>query len=293
MNFTLVTEKKSKIYAYDYDEYEEQNKNADTMVEDILADPEFPGLTELIIGNWREAYTDDCQPIIDGIAAHKEQFSHIEKLFIGDMDYEECEVSWIMQGDYGSLWAAMPQLKELTIKGSSELALGEICHEGLEALTIICGGLPESVIKEIANAKLPNVKKLLLYIGTENYGFDGNADTIKSLLQNADFPKLEYLGITDSEIQDELAEAVLESKFMGRITTLDLSMGTLTDKGGALLLEKLPAWPNVKTLDVHYHYMSDKMVRKLEGLPIEVDASEACEPDEYDGELYMDAMLTE
>ena len=183
MNFTLVTEKKSKIYAYDYDEYEEQNKNADTMVEDILADPEFPGLTELIIGNWGEAYTDDCQPIIDGIAAHKEQFSHIEKLFIGDMDYEECEVSWIMQGDYGSLWAAMPQLKELTIKGSSELALGEICHEGLEALTIICGGLPESVIKEIENAKLPNLKKLLLYIGTENYGFDGNADTIKSLLQ--------------------------------------------------------------------------------------------------------------
>jgi len=293
VSFTLVTEKKSKTYAYDYDEYEEENKGANTMVEDILTDPEFPGLTELVIGDWGGSYENDCQPIIDGIVAHKERFSHIEKLFIGDMDYEECEVSWIMQGNYSSLWAAMPQLKELTIKGSSELVLGEICHESLEALTIICGGLPQSVIEEIENAKLPNLKKLLLYIGIERYGFEGSADTIEEFLINADFPKLEYLGITDSEIQDELAKVVLESKFMDQITTLDLSMGTLTDKGGMLLLERLPELPNVKTLDVHYHYMSDKMVQKLEELPIEVDASEACEPDEYDGELYMVAMLTE
>ena len=38
--------------------------------------------------------------ILDGIAANADRFSHITKLFIGDMDYEVCEVSWIMQGNY-------------------------------------------------------------------------------------------------------------------------------------------------------------------------------------------------
>ena len=43
------------------------------------------------------------------IAEKADRFRHITKLFIGDMDYETCEVSWIIQGDYSRLWKAMPQ----------------------------------------------------------------------------------------------------------------------------------------------------------------------------------------
>ena len=284
---------KCKKFMYSYDEYEEQGKGAETLVEDILADPDFPVLTELVIGDWGNSWEDGCQKILDGIVEQAERFSHIESLFIGDMDYEECEVSWIIQGDYSRLWAAMPQLKELTIKGSTDLELGEICHEGLESLTIICGGLSRSVLNSIQDAKLPGLKKLLLYLGVEAYGFDGDENTVKELLEKADFPKLTYLGIEDSEIQDELAQVVLESKFMGQIETLDLANGTLTDKGGELLLKELPKWPNVKKLDVHYHYMSDEMAGKLEALPLEVDASEGNEDERYNGEIYRNAMLTE
>ncbi len=284
---------KTKTYTIGYEDYDSGEKSAENLVADILADPEFPALTELVIGDWGGAWEDDCQAVLDGIVEHAEQFSHIQRLFVGDMDYEQCEVSWIMQGDYSKLWAALPDLKSLTIKGSTELRLGEVCHEGLEELTIICGGLGSDVIRSVQNAKLPNLKKLLLYIGIEDYGFDGNADTIKELLEKADFPNLSYLGITDSEIQDELVRVVLDSKFMGQIETLDLSLGTLTDQGGALLLEALPKWPNVKKLDVHYHYLSDDMAKKLCSLPITVDVSEAEEPDVYDGTVYMNAMLTE
>lgn len=284
---------KCKKFMYSYEEYEEQGKGAESLVEDILADPDFPALRELVIGDWGNSWEDGCQKILDGIVEQAERFSHIESLFIGDMDYEECEVSWIIQGDYSRLWAAMPQLKELTIKGSADLELGEICHEGLESLTIICGGLSRSVLNSIQDAKLPGLKKLLLYIGVEAYGFDGDENTVKELLEKADFPKLTYLGIEDSEIQDELAQVVLESKFMGQIETLDLANGTLTDKGGELLLKELPKWPNVKKLDVHYHYMSDEMAGKLEALPLEVDASEGNEDERYNGEVYRNAMLTE
>lgn len=283
----------SKRYTYSYDEYEEQGKRAADMVADILADPDFLSLTELIIGDWGGAWEDSCQPILDQMIEHADQFSHIQSLFIGDMDFEECEVSWIMQGNFSGLWAALPNLRSLTIKGSMDLELGDICHEGLEELTIICGGLGSDVIRSVQNAKLPNLKKLLLYIGIDDYGFDGNADTVKELLDKADFPKLSYLGIVDSEIQDELVKAVLESKFMGQVETLDLSLGTLTDQGGQLLLETLPKWTNIKNLDVHYNYLTDEMAEKLEKLPMTVDASERNQPDEYHGTIYMNAMLTE
>ena len=284
---------KTKRYTYSYEDYEDGEKGAHTMTADILADPDFPALEELLIGDWGDAWEESCQPILDGIVEHADQFSHIRKLFLADMDYEECEVSWIIQGNYSKIWAALPNLNSLTIKGSTDLELGEICHEGLEELTIICGGLGTEVITAIQNAKLPNLKKLLLYIGVEDYGFEGNADTVKKLLEQADFPKLTYLGITDSEIQDELTKVVLESKFMGQLETLDLSLGTLTDQGGQLLLEEIPKWPNLKNLDVHYNYLSDEMAEKLNKLSLTVDTSEQNEPDEYRGTVYMNAMLTE
>lgn len=282
----------SKFYSISYEEYDD-GKGVEDLLKKILDDPDLPDLKELVIGSWGNAWEDDCQELIDGIVKNAERFSNIESLFFGDMGYEDCEVSWIIQGDYSKLWDALPQLKEFTVKGSMDLDLGKINHENLESLTVICGGLPVSVIESVQNARLPKLKKLMLYIGSDGYGFDGDVDAIKELLAESDFPELTYLGITNSEIQDELIEVVLNSKYMGQISTLDLSMGTLTDKGGSLLLEKIPEWKNIKKLDLHYHYLSDEMAEKLEGLPIEVDVSEGnglCEDEDY---YCMHAMLTE
>ncbi len=284
---------KSKKYVNEWDDVQDGVKSSETMVPDILADPEFAQLEEVVIGFWGESWDDGAQAIIDGIVANKEKFAHIKSLFIGDMEYDECEVSWIIQADYSALWAAMPQLEKLTIKGSEGLTLGEISHDKLESLEIICGGLPEEVIGQIQKARLPELNRLLLYIGIDAYGFDGDIHTIKSLLEKSDFPKLQYLGITDSEIQDEITEAALQSKYMSQIETLDLSMGTLTDKGAQKILDRIGNYPNIKKLDVHFNYVTDEMYEKLMALPIEVNAEEREEADEYDGEIYYYPMLTE
>ena len=283
-----------KKYYHEYEDYED-GKTAETMVGEILADPEFQDIDKLIIRDWGGAYEDSCQALLDAIADNADKFSHITSLFVGDMDYEECEISWIMQGDYSRIWEAMPQLKEITVKGSTDLKLGKIKHSSLESLTIICGGLGSDVIKEIEEAELPELKKLLVYIGSDNYGFDGDADTVRSLLANSDFPKLEYLGIADSEIQDELTAVVLDCKYIDSITTLDLSCGTITDKGGELLLKKLPELKNLKKLDLSYNYLSDEMKDKLTAAApgVEMDLSDSQEAEEWDGELWLNAMVTE
>lgn len=288
-----MEQNKSKKFFYGWEDYEDGGKDAKTMIADILADKELPQLEEVIIGCWGESWDNGAQPIVDGIVANKEKFAGIKSLFIGDMDYEECEVSWIEQADYAKLWEAMPQLEKLTIKGSSNLSLGTVQHANLKSLEIICGGLPKNVIKSIGEAKLPELRNLSLYIGVEDYGFDGTAEDIKEMLEKSDFPKLEVLGIMDSEIQDEITEIVVNCKYMTQIHTLDLSLGSLTDKGGEILLKVLPSHENIKTVDLQYHYMSDEMMEKLDGLPIDINMDDQQEEDEYDGEIYRYPMLTE
>ena len=285
---------KSKRFAYTY---EDEGKDASSLLEEIMGDAEFPGLEEVVIGPWGECWDDTeegVQVLIDGIVEHKDAFSHIKSLFFGDMDYEDCEVSWIIQGNYSKLWEAMPQLEKLVIKGSNELKLGKVVHANLQHLEIICGGLPKSVILSIQEAKLPALQKLLLYLGVEDYGFDGDLSTIQALLAESDFPQLTYLGLTDSEIQDEIAEAVLGCKYMGQITTLDLSMGSLSDKGGQMLLDRLSGYPNITQLELEYHYLSDDMMEKLKGLPgVKVNVEDQQELETYGGETYCYPMLTE
>lgn len=282
-----------KRYAYTYEDYEDNNKSSQTMVADILADPEFAQVDSVEIGSWGDCWEGGSQAIVDAIIDNKNAFDHIEELSIGIMDYEDCEISWIIQADYEKLFPALPHLKHLTIQGSSELSLGSIAHDQLESLEIICGGLPQSVINSVAQAKLPHLRKLVLYLGIENYGFDGSVEDMKAALAQMDFPNLTYLGIVDSELQDEMIAAVLACPFVSQLTTLDFSCGSLTDKGGALLLEAVPKLPNLQKLDLHYHYMSQEMMDKLAALPIEVDISDQNEREEYNGHFYYDPMITE
>ncbi|EHI7622118.1 cytoplasmic protein [Salmonella enterica] len=222
----------------------------------ILTDEDLPKLRSLTIGNWGDCWEDEtCQPIIDMIVENASRFAHLESLFIGDMESEDCEISWIKQGDYSRLYAALPNLKELIIKGASDLRLGAIHHEKLEHLEIISGGIPSNVLAELQNAQLPALKTLKLFLGVEEYGFDGSLDNVM---------------------------------------VLELSCGTLTDSGAEALLEHKDRIAHLETLDLHHHYLTPEMQEKLKAaLPIPLNLSEALEPDDYDGDIYMNAMYTE
>ncbi len=297
----ITTEGASKKYA-DESYYDNQNNSDVEMIDEIINDEELPNLTEIVIGCWGDTMdSEEIQIIIDGIVESQNKgegkFSHIKSLFFGDMTYEDCEVSWIVQGDYSKLWAAMPNLLKFGVRGSQELELGKIKHEKLREFDIICGGLGTDIIESIKDAKLPALERLTLYIGVEDYGFDGDIEDIKKLLEESDFPNLKHLGLEDSEMQDNVAEAVFNSKYISQIESLSLANGTLTDKGGQIILDKLKDYPNIKELNLHYNYLSDDMCEKLEELAeecgIKLDVDDSQEAEAYNGELWYSAMLTE
>lgn len=286
---------RSEKFFYDYDDYESGEKDALTLAQEVLADSDLPDLDELVIGCWGESYDNSVQSLLDEFTANADKLRHLKSLFIGDMDYEECEVSWIEQGNYETLLAALPGLEKLTIKGSVGLSLGKVRHAALQEIEIICGGLPKNVLHELAAAELPALTKLNLYLGVEEYGFDGGIEDVKALLRSPLMRQLTYLGLGDSEWQDEVVEAVLEVLPLLRLEVLDFSNGTLTDQGGQLLLDAKDKLKNLKKIDLTYHFLSDEMMERLKatGLPFVLDDPQETDIDEDDGYIYRFPMLTE
>ncbi len=263
-----------------YEDYE-NGVTIKQLIAELVAKPESKELESLIIGDWGGSYENDSSTVVEALVQSKDAFPKLRKLFIGDMDSEECEVSWIMQSDLAPLLTAFPELTSLTIQGSTDLSLKPARHEKLEELVIICGGLGKSVLDSIAQAHFPRLKKLELYLGVDNYGFDGTLEDVLQVAQPGLFPELTYLGLKDSEIQDEIAAALADAPILDQLHTLDLSMGTLTDAGAEALLNSERV-KKLRHLDLSHHFMSEKMMKrwKQSGLPVDISDAQD-EDDEY------------
>ena len=125
-----------------------------------------------------------------------------------------------------------------------------------------------------------------MWLGVEEYGGDATVADLAPLLSGGRFPALRHLGLQNSEIQDEIAAAVASAPVVAQLDSLALSMGALTDEGAAALLDGQPL-THLKRLDLHHHYLSDAMMRRvcdaLEPSGVAVDVSEQEKAEEKEG----------
>lgn len=268
------SKKISKRLSLTYDEADEGKTILEKM-EAFVASPQAAETEALVIGAWEEAYETSPTEALQLLFNSSAKLPNLRELFVGDMQSEECEISWIQQDNYTRLFSEFPQLERLHIKGSTGLTLSDtpINHTNLKALTIECGGLPKNVIQQIATANLPNLEYLQLYLGVEDYGFDGSIVDLHPFMFNNPFPKLKHLGLLDSEIADEIAMVMANAAVVPQLESLDLSQGTLSDEGAKYLLES-DSIKQLKKLDLHYHYLSNDMIKKFKALPLIVDVTE-------------------
>jgi hypothetical protein len=264
----------------DYDAYED-GKNIPDMIGDFTKDVNAGQVEELIIGafDFEGGNTSEiAQALVD--AAPK--LPKLKSLFIGDITYEEYEISWINQCDLSAVLRAYPALEYFRVRGGNELSLGKsLQHTGLRHLIIETGGLPPSVITELASATLPNLEHLELWLGSEDYGFGSEVSDFDFVFQGSNFPKLRYLGLRDSVIADDLAKALSTAPIVNQLDVLDLSMGTLGDDGANALLQSSTIG-KLKLLDLHYHFISEEVSRQLQKLGIAVNLKDRQEGDEGD-----------
>ena len=95
---------------------------------------------------------------------------------------------------------------------------------------------------------------------------------MQPILQEGLFPQLTYLGLRCSKDSDIIAEAIANSNELEFLKILDLSIGSLTDKGAEALLN-CPQIKQLEILNVSKNFLSETMVKELQKLKIQVIAS--------------------
>jgi hypothetical protein len=249
--------------------------------ERFLRDVDTSRLTALVIGYWGADYDADRADPVGLLAKAADRFPNLRALFLGDIEMEEAEISWIEHSDITPLFAAIPRLERLEVRGASGLRMDPVRSEALKVLRFESGGLPAEVVRAVAASDLPNLVHLDMWLGVEQYGGDATAADLAPILRGERLPSLRRLGLEDSEIADEIAAAVAAAPIVARLESLSLAMGALTDEGAQALLAGQPL-THLKELDLHYHYLSDDMMERVRAAcpDVTVDLSEQEEPED-------------
>ena len=66
--------------------------------------------------------------VADLLVDAKDRLNRLKGLFIGDITYEECEISWIIQSDVSPVLTAYPELELFRVRGGQDLSLGQLDH---------------------------------------------------------------------------------------------------------------------------------------------------------------------
>ncbi len=264
----------------EYDCEETQSELLDHFLSQI--DP--AKLEALVIGPWSEAYDEGPQGYLDSLVERQPQLTGLKALFVGDMTFEDCEISWINQCPYNDLLVAFPGLESLRIRGTIDLVLEPFEHSELRSLAVESGGMPLSILNAIGASRLPALTHLELWLGDDNYGYDATLQDIQRVIEATQPQRLRYLGLRNSQGTDQLASWLATQPWLAGLETLDLSLGTLGDIGAEALCAS-PHINGLSRLDLSHHYVSDQWQSKLRQLPLTVVLDEPM--DEDDGERYV------
>ena len=243
----------------------------------FLQDPRAGEVTALVIGTWDEDMSAaDSTPVVEALVSASDRLLHLTALFLGDITYEENEISWIQQSDVSPLFNAFPALQHFGVRGGNGLSLGRAQLPQLKTLIVESGGLPRRVVEDVFASDLPALENLELWLGDVHYGAEATMDDLTPVLgetATGKWPNLRSLGLRDTALADEIAQALAQAPLLGQLEILDLSLGTLSDVGTEALIVCQDT-AHLKRLDIHYHYVSPENIEKLKGLGIEVNAEE-------------------
>lgn len=251
----------------------------------FLQDPNLDEVEALVIGNWSPEGTmeDDLEANLAPLLEAKDTLKNLEALFIGDVIQEESEISWIYVSGITKIINAFPKLRCLWLRAGEEFFLEPLQLPLLEELVIQSGGLSSDVVETLYTSELPALKHLELWLGTEDYGGDCTAATFNPLLSGKLYPRLSHLGLKNSEIQDEVAVAIMGAPILVQLCTLDMSMGTLGETGALAVLEGPVS--HLESIDLSENYVPEDLFPRFASLSPTVLLGEQKNDEEY-GERY-------
>ena len=218
-------------------------------------------LRALTVGeNSVQRWQTDYQPIVDVMAT--QPWPSLQSLVLGDVGgSSELERGNITLGDLSRLWPLVPALQHLSLTGV-ELVFGEPVLPRLLSCTVLTGALSEGSLRGIVSCDAPLLERLTVELEAAE---ELEVSVLEPLERHA---RLRHLGLrfsgaaTGGGASDVLAAFLVDSKILDRLETLDLSRGTLTDRGLASLMRS-SALRRLQRLDLSDNTLSDDALAAL------------------------------
>ncbi|MFV8754878.1 WGR domain-containing protein [Nannocystaceae bacterium ST9] len=264
-------------------EFEWSGTSPDTILRALVKSPAARFLRSLTIGLIDFDYPVDVSKGVDAICKAG-TLGAMRDLFVGDFEYpDEQEISWVEAGSVENALLVMPNLRSLHVRGGG-IGLGKTFeHDKLETLLIETGGLPAAAVKALGKCRLPNLRKMEVWFGREEYGGNGTIKMLEPMFSGEGLPKLVHLGLMNSEFENEIAKKLARSPLLAQVKTVDLSMGTLHDVGGKAILDAADSFKHLEQLNLDHNYLSETMAKALKkalGKVVEIGGTD--EPDMWD-----------
>lgn len=264
-------------------DYDTDESLADRL-EYLLDEPGIEAIQALVIGSWCGEDSDtDPSNIIWRLNSRASALPDLRALFMGDITSDENEMSWIQQADFSDFWAAYPKLEEFGSRGASGLELGPVSHSNLRKIAIETGGMPSALLQEALDMKTPALEHFEVWLGSNQYGNTTEVGQFSELLAGKLFPNLRVMALRNCDYADDLAEAVATAPILGQLDVLDLSKGTLTDRGAkALIAGGMLSKP--ARVVISHHFVTDPVLAEMRLAARELIADKQLEPENYGDE---------
>lgn len=277
--FGLIMEVDTRSPNYDW-----KGASPKAVLAAIVKSPAAKLLRNVTIGILDHHYPISLAGGID-VLSKAGRLESLRSLFIGAFEYpDESEISWVSVGNVSKILALAPNLRSLHLRGA-DIGLGTLEHKTLESLTIETGGLPGSAVASIGKAKLPQLRHMEVWLGTDEYGGTGKISQLKGLFSGEGVPKLEHFGLKNSDFEDDIAVALSTSKLLAQLKRVDLSMGTLHESGAQAILANADRFKHLESLDLDRNFIPDDLAtqlrRALKGI---VSVGDQEEPSDWDEE---------
>jgi uncharacterized protein (TIGR02996 family) len=203
--------------------------DAGALLASTLALPMLRFVRSLTIGDVPardEMYYDD---VVDALL--ELELPCLRALAIGPREYQR---SWTHL-DASGLAAHFPALESLEL-GGGEITIGALELPQLRRFAIRTGSLVRANLDELARARWPALEDLEIWFGSSDYGADAfSGAELAPILGGRSLPNVRRLGLMNAEFADELCALLATAPIVANLVELDLSMGTMSDVGAALL----------------------------------------------------------
>ncbi len=223
------------------------------------------------------------QPVIDAMEEVKGPAT-LRELYLGNVG--DWDISGTSTGDFGSIAPLFPKLERLTLRAGS-IGLGKnVSLPELKELTIETGSLTKDDIKELCSLKAPKLEKLSVWFGDEHYGASGGVKDVQSILLGTTFPKLTHLGIMNCAWVGEAVRVLMGSPLLEQLTSLDLSMGNLSDADIDAMVAKKELFAKLEKLDVDDSALTNTSKPKVKLLAKDANFGKEQEPERAGEDAY-------